>query len=407
MVAWCVNESIIEQREVRENLYKLLEKKRFAFALHQIEEFLIDKRRQYTCISEVVKTQLYNKDLYDVFVKFPFSGYLTTNYDTNLEAVYAEVRQNELAKFYLSSMQHAVEASRNQEPYIVKLHGDIDHLDISQLRSRCSEDSSCLLVYQDQLRQLCQGHDILFLGFEKDDANLVMFEKLLGEERMLYTLPPQKTAMQPLDVNYSPGEARNRGETISVPSEIESFLHTLMASANTQPLVPTLVQQPQTQRSSSPQNAHALKVFVAYAQSDHYWFSKKIKLVLTRLEKSGHPIKAYEKEVSTYTPYILQQSNDLETADIILLLMSGAFAACDYCYCDQMHRAVKRHMDGACVILPIRLDESSTEDTPFAILPTLPSNGRPLKKWKDHGGAMQDIYNSIKEAIRRLQARQL
>ncbi|GHO99373.1 hypothetical protein KSF_094210 [Reticulibacter mediterranei] len=129
--------------------------------------------------------------------------------------------------------------------------------------------------------------------------------------------------------------------------------------------------------------------------------------MLTALEKGGCPIKVYEREVTANTPYILQKDNDLETADIILLLVSWDFVACDYCYSDQMHRAVKRHMEDECQILPILIEECTWEKTPFAIIPMLPGKGKTLKNCKNKGSALKDISKWIERAVDHLQARQL
>jgi hypothetical protein len=417
MVAWCIKERVIDQCEVGENLSKLLDQRQFAFALHQIEEHLVDPSLQQRCIKEVINEFYYNKDIYRLLVDFPFSGYFTTNYDTFIETAYSQVRQSQLAKFYLPSLSHADEALQNQEPFIVKFYGDIDQRDSLQLSHRLSGNSSPICEYQDQLRRLCLETFILFIGFEKDDADLTIFENLLGKECILspHHLPlmgMQREQLPPFEVSYCFNYALAKDETLHVPSEIVAFLRTLSLPSVTTEITTQItavqgrVQQPQTQGYSPLQTSHAITVFIAYAQKDYKLF-ERIKVVLTALEKSGLPIKVYEREVTTYTAWISQQYHDLETADLILLLVSWDFVACDYCHSNQMHLAINRYQKGFCWIWPILLSPCSWEHTPFANIPMLPSNGKPVKKWSNRDDALKDIYNGIIQAIHYLQSRQI
>jgi len=95
----------------------------------------------------------------------------------------------------------------------------------------------------------------------------------------------------------------------------------------------------------------------------------------------------------------------LESADIILLLISPDFLASDYCYDIEMGRAIERHKQGSARTIPILLRPVHWHNMPFAQLQVLPSNGLPITKWSDRDDAFHDIIGSIHQVIAERQTR--
>jgi internalin A len=71
--------------------------------------------------------------------------------------------------------------------------------------------------------------------------------------------------------------------------------------------------------------------------------------------------------------------NNLEEADIILLLVSADFIASDYCYDIEMKRALERHESGEARVIPIIVRDVSWQSAPFGKLQALPINGKAVK----------------------------
>ena len=95
----------------------------------------------------------------------------------------------------------------------------------------------------------------------------------------------------------------------------------------------------------------------------------------------------------------------LESADILLLLISPDFLASDYCYDIEMGRAIERHKQGSARTIPILLRPVHWHTMPFAHLQVLPSNGLPITKWSDRDDAFHDILGSIHQIIAERQTR--
>lgn len=99
-------------------------------------------------------------------------------------------------------------------------------------------------------------------------------------------------------------------------------------------------------------------------------------------------------------------AQELEEADIILLLVSADFLASDYCYDVEMQRAIERHNAGQSRVIPVILRPCDWHDAPFGKLMAAPKDGRPVTSWPDLDDAFLDIVRAIKAAIPRRAARE-
>ncbi|WP_263588685.1 toll/interleukin-1 receptor domain-containing protein [Sphingopyxis sp. GC21] len=92
----------------------------------------------------------------------------------------------------------------------------------------------------------------------------------------------------------------------------------------------------------------------------------------------------------------------LEAADIILLLVSPAFLASDYCYDREMTRAMERHHAGGARVIPVILRPCAWHDAPFGKLMATPTDGKPVTLWPDRDQAFLEVTNAIKAAAKTL-----
>src|SRR5262249_24247897 len=89
-------------------------------------------------------------------------------------------------------------------------------------------------------------------------------------------------------------------------------------------------------------------------------------------------------------------------AQIILLLISDAFMASDFCYSTEMTQAIARHDANQARVIPIILRPVDWQGAPFTKLQVLPTKGKPVTSWTDHDEAFLDVFNCIPEAIEAL-----
>src|SRR6266487_6197734 len=91
--------------------------------------------------------------------------------------------------------------------------------------------------------------------------------------------------------------------------------------------------------------------------------------------------------------------NQLNIADIILLLISANFMNSDYCCSVVMARAMERHHKGEAKIIPIVLSCVDIVGAPFSELEMLPKGNRPVTSWEDPDKAYVHITSEIRKVI--------
>jgi len=94
----------------------------------------------------------------------------------------------------------------------------------------------------------------------------------------------------------------------------------------------------------------------------------------------------------------------LNTADIILLLVSPDFMDSDYCYGIEMKRAMERHERGDARVIPIILRHVYWQRAPFGKLQALPTDAKPVTdpSWHILDRAFFDIAEGIREVAEAL-----
>jgi len=136
-----------------------------------------------------------------------------------------------------------------------------------------------------------------------------------------------------------------------------------------------------------------ITIFISYAHEDEQLCLELQKhlCLLQRVKDvklwSDHNIAAgaeWEQEMSQY----------LDTAQIILLLISADFMAADHCYSIEMKRALERHEDGEAHVIPIILRPVFWKIAPFAKLQALPPGGEPVTS-KNQDEAFSEIAQGI------------
>lgn len=87
----------------------------------------------------------------------------------------------------------------------------------------------------------------------------------------------------------------------------------------------------------------------------------------------------------------------LESADIVLLLVSADFLASDYCYDVEMQRALERHKQGTARVIPVILRPCDWQKAPFGILKACPNDGKPVVNHKTHDEGFLQVAQAIRQ----------
>lgn len=145
------------------------------------------------------------------------------------------------------------------------------------------------------------------------------------------------------------------------------------------------------------QDTQALKVFVSYSHADEK-LKNSVLLHLKPLERMGLITEWHDRKLLAGDTWGDVISQNLEQADIVLLLVSIDFINSKYCYDVELDRALERHADSTCRVIPIILRGCLWQHTPFSKLQVLPRDGKPAVSWPDLDDALAGIADGVRAA---------
>ena len=145
--------------------------------------------------------------------------------------------------------------------------------------------------------------------------------------------------------------------------------------------------------------AEKLLLFFSYARQDR-GLRDKLEEHLSNLKYRELITTWHIREIGAGEDWQQQVDIHLESAHIILLLISSSFMASQYCYSTEMTRAMERHQQGKARVIPVLLRPVLFTGDPFAMLKVLPSNGKPVASWRNRDSAFVDIALGIEHVAR-------
>src|SRR5258708_2886642 len=83
----------------------------------------------------------------------------------------------------------------------------------------------------------------------------------------------------------------------------------------------------------------------------------------------------------------------------VLFFFSSDFFSSDYCYSDEMTRALSRQKSGDARVIPLIFRPVDLRDASFAKLLMLPKDGFPITKWRNRDEAFVNVVEGIRAAI--------
>lgn len=139
----------------------------------------------------------------------------------------------------------------------------------------------------------------------------------------------------------------------------------------------------------------ALQVFVSYSHTDEKLKDAVLKH-LKPLERMGLIAEWNDRKLLAGDAWGDEISRKLESADIVLLLVSIDFINSKYCYDIELDKALERDAGGNCRVVPIILRGCLWQYTPFSKLQALPRDGKPAMSWPDLDDALANVAEGIR-----------
>jgi len=146
--------------------------------------------------------------------------------------------------------------------------------------------------------------------------------------------------------------------------------------------------------------SEGVEVFFSYSHSDEE-LRNELEKHLSTLKRLGMISTWHDRKIDAGNDWRGAIDEHLNSAQIILLLISADFLSSDYCTDIEMDRAMKRHELGDATVIPIILRPVDWNGARFTELQALPTNAEPVtsKKWGSHDDAFYDIAKGIRKEI--------
>jgi len=144
-----------------------------------------------------------------------------------------------------------------------------------------------------------------------------------------------------------------------------------------------------------------IKLFYSYSHQDEP-YRKKLETCLSGLKREGLIQEWHDRKILPGQSWAAAIDGNLESADLVLLLISPDFIASDYCHEIEMKRALQRHSAGLAEVVAVIIKPADWQHSDFAKLQVLPANGKPVQKWKPQGDAFLDIALGLRKLVESL-----
>ena len=141
-------------------------------------------------------------------------------------------------------------------------------------------------------------------------------------------------------------------------------------------------------------------VFFSYSHKDEE-LRDELATHLRILENQGIIRGWHDRKILPGQEWNKEINENLETSDIVLLLISADFLASNYCWEVEVRRALERHKNKESIVIPIILSPCLWHAAPFGKLQALPKDGVPVldKSWHTLHDAFYDIAQGIQKAV--------
>lgn len=158
-----------------------------------------------------------------------------------------------------------------------------------------------------------------------------------------------------------------------------------------------MVAQPDVVRLSK----KPVEVFISYTREDEELKNELLKHLST-MKRNGEIRIWHDRMIAAGREWEGQIDENLDKADLILLLVSAGFIASDYCWDVEVKRAMERHEARTARVIPIILRETDLKNVSFAKLQSLPKDRKPVtdpKSWISHDAAWVNVVEGLRTAI--------
>jgi len=140
------------------------------------------------------------------------------------------------------------------------------------------------------------------------------------------------------------------------------------------------------------------KVFISYSHKDES-HREDLEEQLSMLKRQNIISVWHDRKITAGDDWKMRIDENLESADIIIFLVSPSFLGSDYCYDVEVKKAQERHEEGAASIISIIVRSCDWTGCEFSKFQAVPTDARPITLWEDKDSAWLNAVNGLKKHI--------
>jgi hypothetical protein len=139
-------------------------------------------------------------------------------------------------------------------------------------------------------------------------------------------------------------------------------------------------------------------LFFSYSHKDED-LRNELEDHLAMLKNDGTITTWHDRRITAGADLDQEILSNLESADVILLLVSAAFLASNYCFHEEMRRALAKNKEGSAIVIPVILHPCDWLSSILKGLRATPTDGKPVSMFGNQHEAFAIITKDIRNAI--------
>jgi hypothetical protein len=142
----------------------------------------------------------------------------------------------------------------------------------------------------------------------------------------------------------------------------------------------------------------AWQVFYSYSHRDAE-LRERLGTYLAPLRHQQKIVEWHDREIKPGADWETEISAQLESAHLILLLVSADFLASEYCFGVEVEKALTRLKRGEVKVVPVLLKPCLWEESRFSELQIIPRDAKAITSWASAEEAFKDVANEIRKLV--------
>jgi HEAT repeat protein len=142
----------------------------------------------------------------------------------------------------------------------------------------------------------------------------------------------------------------------------------------------------------------AWRVFYSYSHKDSD-LRERLGTYLAPLKQQQKISEWHDRKIEPGANWDTEINAQLNSADLILLLVSADFLASEYCFGAEVEKALVRLKRGEVKVVPVLLKPCLWEESRFSELQIIPRDAKALTSWASVDEALKDVASELRKLV--------